>query len=259
MILLEKSKIQSYLTGLQFVSPYELHCLRTIDSTNHFVSQLESECPFIVCCAEEQTAGRGRLGRQWSSPFGENIYFSARWRPDRGLMKYAGLSLVIGLAISETLKQHNIEESILIKWPNDLMWQDKKLCGVLIEMTGENVIIGIGLNVNTAKTSTSYLSDKPWCSLLEITGQPLDRNVLIASLIVTLSHYLEQFSNFGFTSFKSAWEHSDYLKDQWIAVSKPTGKLEGQAKGLNDQGLLCLVDINGQIHWISAGEATILR
>ena len=259
MILLETSKIQSYLAGLQFISPYELHCLKTIDSTNHFVSQFESECPLIVCCAEEQTAGRGRLGRQWNSPFGENIYFSARWKPADGLATFAGLSLVVGLAVSEMLKQHDIEENILIKWPNDLMWQDKKLCGILIEMTGQNVIIGIGLNVNTAKTSTPCLSDKPWCSLLEMTGQSFDRNELITNLIVTLSNYLAQFANSGFADFKSKWSCLDYLKGQWITVAKPTSHLEGEAIGVNDQGLLCVRDATGHTHLISSGEATILR
>lgn len=261
MILLNSDKIHAHLADLNFKKPYELHCFPTIDSTNQFLNNLPTNQQLILCCAEEQTAGRGRFGRQWNSPFGENIYFSGRWRLAGHLKQLSGLSLVVGLAIIESVKKHTINEAILIKWPNDLFWQDKKLGGILIELNGElhgtiDITIGIGLNVNTSST-TSHLSDKPWCSLLDITGISFDRNALIADLIVILNHYLDQFLKLGFETFKSAWEKVDYLKNQWITVSNPNGKLSGYAQGVNEQGLLCLKDNQGTMHYVSAGEATL--
>ncbi|OGV50030.1 MAG: biotin--[acetyl-CoA-carboxylase] ligase [Legionellales bacterium RIFCSPHIGHO2_12_FULL_42_9] len=260
MILLAPDQIHTNLSQLNFKTPYTLHCFSSIDSTNQFLNVLPPNKQLTLCCTEEQTAGRGRFGRQWSSPFGENIYFSGRWHLATGLNKLSGLSLVIGLAIIESLKKSTINAEILIKWPNDLFWQDKKLGGILIELNSDkhnisDVTIGIGLNVNSDNRKTK-LCDSPWCSLLDITGLSFDRNALIADLIVTVEHYLVQFVKTGFVAFKPAWEKVDYLNNQWITVSDPSGKLSGYAQGVNEQGLLCLKDEHETIHYVTAGEAT---
>ncbi len=261
MILINPSSIHEHLARMNFTKPYELHCVPSIDSTNQFLNHLPPQQLLRFCCAEEQTAGRGRFGRQWNSPFGENIYLSGRWPLQSTLAQLSGLSLVIGLAMIKSLKQHVVDEAIQLKWPNDLFWQDQKLGGILIDLNGEqhgivDVTIGIGLNINTARISRS-LSDKPWCSLLDITGKTFDRNTLIADLIVSVDHTLDQFLTLGFTSFQSSWDKVDYLKDQWICVSQPTGQLRGIAQGVNAQGHLCLRDINNTLHDVASGEASL--
>src|SRR3990167_11258661 len=223
MILLGSDPIQAHLRHLKFKRPYKLHCFSTIDSTNQFLNDLPPNQQLTLCCTEEQTAGRGRFGRQWRSPFGENIYFSGRWQLASSLSKLSGLSLVTGLAIVESLKQYTGNEKIQIKWPNDLLWQNKKLGGILIELNSDkqgvsDVTIGIGLNVNS-DSRINQLCDNPWCSLLDITGLSFDRNKLIADLIVTVENHLEQFLATGFIAFKPAWEKVDYLNNQWITVS----------------------------------------
>src|SRR3990167_8663455 len=190
MRLLEPNKIHAYLKQFNFKTPYTLHCLSTIDSSNRYLNELPPNPKLIFCCVEEQTAGRGRFGRTWHSPFGENIYCSGRWRLNHDLKDISGLSLVVGLAIIESLKNYAGEETILIKWPNDLMWKNKKLGGILIELNNQHhgiidLTIGIGLNVNSQQHAMA-LSDKPWCSLLQMTGDVLDRNPLIAGIIVYL-------------------------------------------------------------------------
>lgn len=261
MILLESDKIQAHLSHLNFKKTYQLHCFSSINSTNQFLNDLTSKNLLTLCCSEEQTAGRGRFGRQWSSPFGENIYLSGRWRLANSVGQLSGLSLVIGLALVQSLKKHATDEKILVKWPNDVLWQNKKLGGILIELNGSehgvsDVTIGIGLNVNSA-SNTSTLSDKPWCSLLDITGRTFDRNTLIADLVVSVDRNLDQFLESGFDSFKSAWDDVDYLKNQWITVSQATGKLSGKAQGVNAQGLLCIKDSHDKIHYVSSGDATL--
>ena len=261
MILLASEKIKSILTHLNFKISYELYCLSTIDSTNRFLNDLPPNQLVRYCCAEEQTAGRGRFGRQWNSPFGENIYFSGRWVLSEKLNKLSGLSLIVGLAVVDCLKKQGVNEKISVKWPNDLYWKTKKLGGILIELNTKNqgksdLTIGIGLNVNTGSTSRN-LSDKPWCSLLDITGDTFDRNELIADLIITLNCYLEDFLRTGFETFKPLWENVDYLKDKWVTVSQPKGKLSGYARGVNADGHLRLQDSTGTLHDVSAGEASL--
>ena len=258
MILLNETSIHAHLEAHPFNKPYVLHCVKTIDSTNRFLTHLTTSDPLTICCAEEQTAGRGRLGRHWNSPFGENIYLSVRIPSPATGTALAGFSLVIALAISDCLHEHTKNDDFLIKWPNDILWHDKKLCGILIEITPQYVVIGIGLNVNSAARSTQ-LSDKPRCSLLEVTGQTFDRNALIAGLVMHLDRYVDRFFKNGFADFQSDWEPLDYLKGQWITVSQPQGTVSGQALGVNAHGHLCLKDAQSEMQVISSGEATILR
>lgn len=259
-IPLQEARIRQHLTQSSMQRSIDCHIFSEIDSTNRYLKDVEYAHAISVCCAEKQTRGRGRFGRHWESPFGENIYFSSRWELNCCPSKLSGLSLVISLTILESLKKNHINQDIRVKWPNDLLWQDKKLCGILIEITAEtngftNVIIGIGLNVNTA-TQNQPLADKPWCSLHEITGKHYDRNKLIADLLWELDHNLETFLQNGFKLFHERWQQHDYLDGQHITVSQARGSISGYASGVTDQGLLCLIDDNGHEHHLSSGDTS---
>lgn len=180
LILLDSNEITKQLHSEGFSQPFNLHLFTSIDSTNRYLKDLPSSPAVEICCTEMQTQGRGRFGRHWHSPFGENIYCSARWSFNCDLSRLAGLSLVSSLAVVAFLNTLSNSKDIKIKWPNDILWGNKKLCGSLIEILAESnssaqVIIGIGLNVNT-DTENHPLPDKPWCSLYEIFKQPYDRN-----------------------------------------------------------------------------------
>src|SRR6185437_11003197 len=171
MIKLDKDQIQDELEKQGFILPYNLHVLQSIDSTNRYLKKFPPSSKLKICVAEEQTQGRGRFGRHWHSPFGENIYLSTRWNLQCALNKISGLSLVTSLAIVDALKQVNISNGIKIKWPNDVLWGVHKLCGSLIESVSNGlnqIVIGIGLNVNS-DTEKHQLPDKSWCSLFEIS------------------------------------------------------------------------------------------
>ncbi|CEK10263.1 biotin--[acetyl-CoA-carboxylase] ligase [Legionella hackeliae] len=259
--LLNEETIQQQLKIRGFKKPLHFHLFPTIDSTNQFLKNLPSSSLLEICCSEMQTHGRGRFGRHWVSPFGENIYCSTRWELNCDLSQLSGLSLVVGIAILSSLKDSGIHEEILLKWPNDLLWKDKKLCGILIEITAEThansqVIIGIGLNVNTA-TNFHPLPEKPWCSLYEITGQYHDRNRLLANLIYQLHRYVDKFLHTGFASFTDEWRKVDYLFGKSITVLQPTGSIQGSACGVNKLGQLCLVDEQGTIHYLSFGDTSL--
>lgn len=260
--LLDETIIRQQLETRHFTQPFNFHLFSTIDSTNQFLKSLgKQDIDLQICCAEMQTQGRGRFGRHWVSPFAENIYCSSRWELDCCLSKLSGMSLVIGLAILASLKDSHIDQDIQLKWPNDLMWQNKKLCGILIEIIAETngsiqVIIGIGININTA-THEHPLPDKPWCSLYEITGQYYDRNLLLANLIFQLKVYMEKFLREGFLSFEHEWQTVDYLCGKTVTVSQPTAVITGKASGVNEFGQLCLEDEHGAMHYLSSGDASL--
>ncbi|WED41874.1 bifunctional biotin--[acetyl-CoA-carboxylase] ligase/biotin operon repressor BirA [Legionella cardiaca] len=261
MQLLDEAMIRQKLLSRHFSKEINFHLFPIVDSTNQFLKNLSNNAHLSICCAEMQTHGRGRFGREWISPFGKNIYCSSRWELNCCLSKLSGLSLVIGLAILASLKDSHIEQEIELKWPNDLLWQNKKLCGILIEVIAEThgcaqVIIGIGMNVNSA-THEKPLSEKPWCSLYEITNQFYDRNLLLANLIYRLHEYMEKFLQSGFPGFKQEWQHVDYLEGKAITIMQPTGTMHGKACGVNEFGQLCLRDEQGTVHYLSSGDTSL--
>lgn len=260
LILLDEQQIRTELKANSWNKPINIHLFTSIDSTNRFLKDLPISSTLDICSAELQTQGRGRFGRNWHSPFGENIYCSSRWSLQGDLTKLSGLSLVTSLAIVTTLKEFNDSAPIKIKWPNDILWNDKKLCGSLIEIIAESnataqIIIGIGLNVNS-DTLHNPLPDKPWCSLYEITQRRQNRNKLIAHLIINLDRYLDQFINQDLSIFMGEWHQHDYLIDKQITVHQAFESLSGVACGINHSGQLILKNDEG-IHLLSTGDTSL--
>jgi BirA family transcriptional regulator, biotin operon repressor / biotin---[acetyl-CoA-carboxylase] ligase len=238
------------------------HLFASLDSTNRFLKTQPTSTSLSCCISEAQTMGRGRFGRHWHSPFGENIYCSFAWHSDGDPSHLSGLSLVVSLAIHATLKPYTTS-SIAIKWPNDLLWHDKKLAGTLIEMTAEShggtdLIIGIGLNINT-QTQDDKTLERPWCSLRDIVGHSLDRNILIAELIIQLNQHLNRFNQAGFSDFHEQWDTYDYLKQRMVTLTKPSGTLTGKVLGVNDAGYLLLKDEHGITHTLSSGDTSLAQ
>lgn len=261
LILLNKQQIMNHLVPQKKSSPFNLHLFTSIDSTNRYLKDLPPSNTVDICCVEIQTQGRGRFGRYWHSPFGENLYCSSRWNLNYDLTKLSGLSLVTSLAVLATLNEFGISSNIKIKWPNDILWTHKKLCGSLIEIFAESngnaqVIIGIGLNVNT-DTKKNPLPDKPWCSLYEITKQRFDRNFLIARLITNLERYLIKFIHHDLNFFMDEWNKSDYLFGKHIKVTQSLSTLSGIACGINQLGQLILQDESGTKHFLSSGDTSL--
>lgn len=257
LILLDEERIFKQLAGL----PVRLHLFNSIDSTNRYLKDLPISEYLEICCAEQQTQGRGRFGRTWHSPFGENIYCSSRWKLDCNLAKLSGLSLITSLAVVKTLDQFIETKDIKIKWPNDILWKDKKLCGSLIEIIAESnaiaqVVIGIGLNVNS-DTEHHPLPDKPWCSLYELSTCFYNRNEIIAHLITTLNRYLTQFLEHDLQFFMEEWQRYDYLVGKCITVSQALESITGVACGINSSGQLILQDDEGKIHLLSSGDTSL--
>lgn len=258
-ILLNHEQIAAQLNELNI--PFNLHVSTSIDSTNRYLKELPASSSLEICCAEVQTQGRGRFGRHWHSPLAENIYCSTRWTFNCELSRLSGLSLVSSLAVLATIKEFHNSSAVKIKWPNDILWHDKKLCGSLIEIIAESngntqVIIGVGLNVNT-DTLNQPLQESSWCSLYEISGKKYNRNHLIARLISNLNHYLSVFMQHDLLYFTDEWNGADYLIGKSITVRQATGTISGVAGGIDAAGLLILEDDQGIKHLLSSGDTTL--
>ncbi|MBY0377677.1 MAG: bifunctional biotin--[acetyl-CoA-carboxylase] ligase/biotin operon repressor BirA [Gammaproteobacteria bacterium] len=261
LILLDPQKIISLVNE----DRVDIEVLEKIDSTNQYLkTQLNNANRVKVCIAEMQTQGRGRLNRQWHSPFGKNIYLSLLYPFEKDISELAGLSLVVSLALGKTIdKIIGQREKMGIKWPNDLIIAGQKIAGILIEIQAESngfcqAIIGIGVNVNMADIATEAIS-QPWSSLQKLTGEYYDRNSMCAELIRQLLIYLQGFALSGLNGFSSEWQQRDVLFGQAIEVTSGNHHHSGIAQGIDAQGHLLLKMADGSIKDFSAGDTTLRK
>lgn len=173
----------------------------SLTSTNEYLKKLPTDKYPSICLAEQQTQGKGRLGRNWYSPFAQNIYLSCRYLFASNLNELTGLSLIVALAVIEVIEKFCPNCKIIAKWPNDIMYQDQKIAGILIDAQAEkkgcSTIIGIGVNVNMVCAKKQQITQS-WTSIAKILGHAVDRNEICVVLINTLLKYLQQFTNKSF-------------------------------------------------------------
>ncbi|WP_459207543.1 bifunctional biotin--[acetyl-CoA-carboxylase] ligase/biotin operon repressor BirA [Pseudomonas sp. MLB6B] len=231
----------------------------TIDSTNAEALRLIGQgrsAPFLVV-AESQTAGRGRRGRQWVSPFAENLYYSLVLRIDGGMRQLEGLSLVVGLAVMRSLEALGVRD-IGLKWPNDVLVRDQKVAGILLELIGDpadicHVVMGIGINVNM-QANTEV--DQRWTSVKRETGKGVDRNHLVAILGRQLSQELERHRQHGFAVFREEWEQAHVWQGREASLIAGSTRTDGIVRGIDAQGGLRL-EVDGVEKSFSGGELSL--
>ena len=212
-----------------------------------------------VCLAERQTAGRGRMGRTWLSPFGCNLYLSLRWVFSGGSTALSGLTLAVGVVLVQALRRLQIE-GLKLKWPNDLLWHDRKLAGILLEMSGDasgpcEVVIGIGLNVRMP-SAVGQLLDRPWADLRQVSGKRWSRNQLAGLVLDELLLMLVDFQRRGFEAWHRQWQELDAYRQREVILSAGAQSIRGTALGVNPEGALRLVTSQGEQHF-SGGEISL--
>ena len=252
---LDKEKILSKLSN-EFKSKVVLEVFDTISSTNDYLLRKEKNKnkDIKICIAEEQTKGRGRRGKSWISPKFKNIYFSLNSYLKKEDL--SGLSIAVALSVSKVLKKINVMS--LIKWPNDLLVGNKKICGILIETAkvGEltKVVIGIGINVNM---EYSELIDQEWTSIKLEKKQSVDRNSIITEMINQLCITLNKFEQEEFDYFLKRFTSLDLLRDKEFTLKdKPNETFIG--KGIDNKGLLIAQNLKDQrIVKFSSGEVSL--
>lgn len=231
----------------------------SIDSTNAAALKLIAEqkpTPFVVM-AERQTAGRGRRGRAWASPFGENLYYSLALRIAGGMRQIEGLSLVVGLAVLKTLRDAGVQGAGL-KWPNDVLVGRRKVAGILLELVGDpadvcHVIIGVGINVNMRATSQV---DQLWTSLRLETGLMVNRSLLATQLSVNIDEYLTIHQKLGFESLRGEWERNHLWQGSAVSLHAGADVIDGVVVGIDSQGALRL-QVGDSEKVFSGGELSL--
>jgi len=233
--------------------------LPVIDSTNQYlmdrINQLKSG---DACVAEYQQAGRGRRGRKWFSPFGSNLYLSMYWKLDQGPAAAMGLSLVIGIVMAEVMQRLGAAD-VRVKWPNDLYLKDRKLAGILVELTGKtgdaaHLVIGAGINLRMREPAADVIN-QGWINLQE-AGIDIDRNELTVTLLKDLRAALRQFELDGLSPFIARWRSIDNFLDRPVKLLIGDKEIHGIERGIDPQGAL-LLEIDGEIKTFIGGEISL--
>ncbi|NOJ21040.1 bifunctional biotin--[acetyl-CoA-carboxylase] ligase/biotin operon repressor BirA [Vibrio jasicida] len=240
----------------------QIELISVIDSTNQYLLERVNESDKgRVCLAEYQAKGRGRRGRQWISPFGTNLYLSMYWRLDAGMAAAMGLSLVVGIAAVEALESMGVQ-GVKLKWPNDLYFQDKKLAGILVEMSGQaggaaHLVIGMGLNIGMPDIQPEI--DQPWTTLNQVSdGLTIDRTVLALNLIEHWKTALEEYEMTGLAGFVDRWNRLDNFIDRPVKLLMGPREIHGIVKGIDQQGGVVLETNNGLETYIG-GEISLRK
>lgn len=251
MILLNAAHIQAALQC------GEALVFDEINSTNEY---LLTHCQTLpsgsVCLAETQTAGRGRRGRQWYSPVGQNLYFSMLWKyPNPQPESLSSLSLVVALVIAETFTELGVE-GVQIKWPNDIYYQGKKAGGILIESkmdrSGVSLVIGIGLNLAMNAIDPTIVN-QPWADFAKFN---FNRNQLAASLARRLQTMLEDYPQTPLDDYLARWWQFDCFYQKPVKLITASGDIHGISQGINALGELLLENDSG-IHAFAIGEISL--
>ena len=233
--------------------------LSVIDSTNQYLLERITELQSgDACVAEYQQAGRGRRGRKWVSPFGSNLYLSMYWKLDQGPAAAMGLSLVIGIVMTEVLQRLGAAD-VRVKWPNDLYLKDRKLAGILVELTGKtgdaaHLVIGAGINLRMREPATDVIN-QGWINLQE-AGIDIDRNELSITLLQELSAGLREFEQQGLTPFIPRWRNLDNFLDRPVKLLIGEKEIQGIERGIDQQGAL-LLEQDGEIKSFIGGEISL--
>lgn len=233
--------------------------LPVIDSTNQYLLDRISELSSgDACVAEYQQAGRGRRGRKWFSPFGSNLYLSMYWKLDQGPAAAMGLSLVIGIVMAEVLQRLGAAD-VRVKWPNDLYLKDRKLAGILVELTGKTgdaaqLVIGAGINLKMREPVADTIN-QGWINLQE-AGVNIDRNELTATLLKELRAALLHFEKEGLAPFITRWRGLDNFLDRPVKLLIGDQEIHGIERGIDQQGAL-LLEQEGIIKPYIGGEISL--
>jgi BirA family biotin operon repressor/biotin-[acetyl-CoA-carboxylase] ligase len=245
------------------VRPKRLDVLLATDSTNQRLLDADPEDDPQIVFAEVQTAGRGRRGRAWCSPFGANLYCSLSWSFATWPPQLPALSLAVGVSCAQLLHSIGLTDTRL-KWPNDLRVGTAKIGGILIEQRGQlggpcRVVVGAGINLAMTAAQGGTL-DQPWTSVqaeLAAKGVPMPaRNGLASALALALLDALGRFAESGFAAFTAGWAALDATFGQVVRIEGAGALITGIACGVDHDGAL-LLESNGVRQPIHSGEVSM--
>jgi BirA family biotin operon repressor/biotin-[acetyl-CoA-carboxylase] ligase len=259
---LDKERISSYLSDASSARLRALEVFRDIDSTSDYLKRSQAALEggaFSVCVAEWQSAGRGRRGRRWVSPYGANLYLSFAAQISEATLGSGGLSLAVAVAVADALQTCGVENPGL-KWPNDIFYQGRKLAGILLDLTGESggpykIVVGVGINLRMSASAARTI-DQPWADLSG-SGVNIDRNHLAGLIVQSLVRAVDLFNEHGLRVFTKDWERRDMVSGRTVELHhEHEPVIKGVARGIDAHGAL-LIEHDGMTRSYHAGEVSI--
>jgi len=253
-----RKNLKTSVFGRQDIRIYEI-----TGSTNIEAFQLATvgapEGSIVI--ANRQDAGKGRMGRTWSSPSGKNVYISVILRPTIPPYLAPRLTIVTAVALSDTLRESGVPGH-RIKWPNDILAGDKKLSGILTEMKGDTdaiefIITGIGININATLEDYPPELHSTVTSLNIILNRITDRNDFIALLLSNFEKYYNRFLQGEFSGILTTWKEQADIVNREIKVQQFNEIFSGRVIDLNEDGNL-IVDTGVEIRTVNSGDINYL-
>ena len=253
-----RAELQSWVPERQ-MSTLDLEIHRVTQSTNDVVMQrlVDNQTTAILCAAEMQTAGKGRRGRRWVSPFGRNIYLTYGRFVGRHLFELGGLSLVIGMIVVDALRSMGLKR-VGLKWPNDIVLDGGKLGGILLELRasdarGTGLVAGVGLNLSLKPGEASNI-DQPWSVISSQLAMP--RNILLGRLGGMMIMAIQAFEDVGFDSYADKWGDYNLYNGRPINVIRGSEIISGIDEGVDRDGnLLLRTEAGLQVY--NSGEVSV--
>ena len=240
-----------------------------LDSTNSYAKSIANDLvgEGQVVITEKQLNGRGRLGRQWVSQNNKGIWMSIILKPQISINEVSKITQVAAAAINLALLSHEVNSKI--KWPNDIIINDKKTCGILVEMNSENntnnledskinyVIVGIGINVNNDKEDfPEELSDIATSIKIE-SKKEINRSTLVAEVLNNFENLYKSLINHDFSKSLDICKNNSYIIGKEINLIKNQELIQAKAIDINDEGELIVMYNNGEIDNIISGEISV--
>lgn len=254
---LDVIQIRNTVSTFDTVMSQHIELFEQIDSTNQYlINRSQSGLHHKqVCIAEYMSVGRGRQQRQWYGGAYENVMLSIAWKFDCEAQALTGLSLAVAVMIVQCLSRI-CDAPFQLKWPNDVLVNDRKLSGILVELRETTAVIGIGINCMLSPDLKRKI-EKPVVSLNDFTNKPVDRNSLISALLRELKRGLERFSDHGLPAFRNEWMRLHAYQGKRIRT-EGTLEREGVALGINHAGALVIKLDSGDSVSISSGEVSVV-
>lgn len=270
---IEREQSKGYRLGYRFrpLQPRQFDALpfpvsvRTItESTNtdaqQWVAEKGGQWPenFCAVTAEQQTAGRGRRGRQWLSPYGANLYLSCAAELPVGAAALEQLSLQVGIVLAQVLDKAGLPD-VKVKWPNDIYVQGKKLAGILIEVNGDlqsqcNLVIGTGVNFTLASLHADEVL-QPFAAVDQYAD--VSREAVAIELISGIYRLLDDIVQGGGDNLMDRWQDFDYLAGEKVDLHLGAQVISGKALGIDPNGNLRIEQEDGAVRSFAGGEVSV--
>ncbi len=241
--------------------------LEAVGSTNDYALDLAKNglTKNAVVITNFQSAGKGRLGKNWLSQKDKGLYCSLILQPDIEIEDLAKTTLVAGLAVTKVMERIVAGRNFFLKWPNDIFCNGKKVAGILTEsILLENsvpvIVIGVGININYEKKDFGFEIGDLATSIKLLSGKNIKPETLLKPLCRAIIQYINRFEQEGFAKLRGEWTEKDYLLGKQVEmVNVKQDVVYGKSLGIDENGILLVQDSSGQVHQILSGDVRLAK